>query len=841
MRVHGTSAVVVSVVCVVVCLLSQCAVEARMLHDDKPTHDGPNALSPNYCIFEHNIGKFVMAINNNGTFGVNYAQTANIDCFTQLEVQSCEYPKGARTVYMYGAAFWIGAIAGRDTLVTVGADGWQQMYEMLPDEGALGQVLYRSTIASDQSEREGAVSEQDFIARYTDTCTSRCSGTGFSQFDQRSHLPIGIEVTQRSYAWSYAYAEDIILFDYTIRNITNQRLQDVYMGIYVDADVCDLALLEEEEGFADDICGFRQKAPAAYLPSYCDPDSGYRQPGLDSRQRRRLRHAIHRRAEYHRCPDCPHAPRIRLRFLSTGGSATNYPPRTSGPQARASYRNLGTGGTGTPEGDANKYHFLSNREFDYDQIKTSSIAAGDSIWLSPPAGISDSVTDGYDTRYLLSFGPFDIDPGESLPLSFAYIAGEGFHIDPNNGDNLRTGDWERYYEGVSFADLDANSTWADWIYDNPGYDTDSDSYMGEYTVCNLGDDSTLAYDTTVDSNVTPWDTTVDTYWAYDVADTILAQGRRGCRTSGAPLPRRLRLPLYLADQRQVRLEGRARCRRRPRDLERRGVRECSRRVLARIRLRRLPCPSGPRLTAHQLLGPDVLRQGRLQQVGMGLRHPGLRPPSKVPTRWRNCRRLYSSGDTTWHPLDYPRSRPFVNPSDPDEIFFFTPQDFNRSVLANDQVNATTEIRKSLSRRCQAADGLPGLAAGLAVQRVCHRRWVPEVLRVRTRHREPPAHRTVVDQRHRIRLRFAPIGPVGTGDKPDRSANRHLRPGIDREGCSAKVWRSLCIRIRTASMPIIGIEDSRGALRSAAMSACGRYTSPIYRRSATSGYSRSTAT
>jgi hypothetical protein len=51
------------------------------------------------------------------------------------------------------------------------------------------------------------------------------------------------------------------------------------------------------------------------------------------------------------------------------------------------------------------------------------------------------------------------------------------------------------------------------------------------------------------------------------------------------------------------------------------------------------------------------------------------------------------GDTLWHPLDWPRNRPFVYSSGSvDSIFYFEPQDFNQSVLGN-YVNATTEIRK----------------------------------------------------------------------------------------------------------------------------------------------------
>jgi hypothetical protein len=63
-----------------------------------------------------------------------------------------------------------------------------------------------------------------------------------------------------------------------------------------------------------------------------------------------------------------------------------------------------------------------------------------------------------------------------------------------------------------------------------------------------------------------------------------------------------------------------------------------------------------------------------------------------PFSLEELRCLYadSCGDTTWHPDQYPRSRPLVHA---DGACYFEPQDYNRSVLANDPINATTPIRK----------------------------------------------------------------------------------------------------------------------------------------------------
>ncbi|MEJ2049137.1 MAG: hypothetical protein P8Y60_04705 [Calditrichota bacterium] len=52
------------------------------------------------------------------------------------------------------------------------------------------------------------------------------------------------------------------------------------------------------------------------------------------------------------------------------------------------YFDFGTGGTGYPSGDANKYYLLSHREWDYDQVFTASIDSTDAVWTYPGAQIA---------------------------------------------------------------------------------------------------------------------------------------------------------------------------------------------------------------------------------------------------------------------------------------------------------------------------------------------------------------------------------------------------------------------------------------------------------------------
>jgi len=680
-----------AILCLLVSTLYASAPFARMAEGEVPPVPAAAVGAPAHCIAAHNIGKLNMSINNNGTFGTNYSQAGTTDYFTGETLLACEYPKGSRTRYNYGSAFWIGAVVNRDTLVSTGADGWGAGgYELNPDESPLGEMIYRSTIDPARPEFDGAVSEQDYISVYADTCVN-CPGVGNDVVDTRPHAPLHIEVTQKSFAWSYAYAEDFVLFDYGIRNIGQDRLRNVFMGVYVDADVHDLAA---NEGYDDDICGFRHTSPAHYLPSYCPPDSDIvniawiadNDGDLNAGNLVPVPHITGVRIV--RTP----ADSLEVSFNWWIGNTT--PALDFGPQTKLGQRDLGTGGTGTPQGDRNKYYFMRNGEFDYDQVKTASIDPLDPIWLPPVANRAPDWADGKDTRYLLSFGPFDIEPGQTLPLSFAYIAGEDFHTDPANINNLPY-NWEAFYENVDFTDLDINATWADWIYDNPGVDTDKDSFYGEYKVCNMGSDSTLArvdtiYDTIPGTDPPEVDTLLDSIWEYDLADTIWFRGDGVPDFQGASPPpgpstytshlgySGLRVEPSVA---KIRVLWNGVASENTRDVFSREYDFEGYRVYIGRDERRLSysiVASYDKEDFNKYVWDRELSDFRLLES---------------PFILQDLRDLYGGGDPEWNPLDYGRNRPYVLDGFPDSIFYFVAQDYNRSVLANDPANANTPIKK----------------------------------------------------------------------------------------------------------------------------------------------------
>jgi hypothetical protein len=479
----------------------------------KPVSDVPGVMG-----VVHNIGKIGLSVTNQGNFGTGFIGSF-IDPMTGLSSPSCQFPYPGGLEYLFAGAFWIGAVVGRDTLVSVGADGWQLTREMWPEptpststgnlDSPIGGFEYHSI--TDPSD-DKAISEQDWICRYYDTVTNQ-NYVDNDPVDNRPHIPLNIEVYQRSYAWSYSYAEDFVLFDYSIKNIGRRTLNQVYMGIYVDADVQKTG---STDGYTDDICGFKWSIPSPLGCNFVDTI--------------RIAWIADNDGKDKKTDPCPftengsltavtgtrvvRTPSDSLKYsfnwwISNGSPALDFGPRRVG-TADDPFRDFG-GFLGTPEGDRNKYYIMRHEEFDYDQL-FSAVDHTAQGWLQK-SGQSADFADGYDTRYLISFGPFDIDPGEVLPISFAYVAGDDFHTKCGSFEKLFNAAFpDEYYNQLGFEDLGLNAIWASWIYDNPGVDTDGDTYKGKYRICVY--DSIWVEDTTTGPNG----------WVPTLADTIYYEG-----------------------------------------------------------------------------------------------------------------------------------------------------------------------------------------------------------------------------------------------------------------------------------------------------------------------------
>jgi len=493
----------------------------------RPAYDLPgkgpiriDIANPNIQNRSHRAGNMWLTVHNWGYLGNDTpggSGAVEDPCFPGTWAPQLEFPGGSHVQYLFQGSIWIGALIQEQGFeyprVSCGNEGWFNANEMYPGESDADGIVERSTrpnyrncfgvLVSDTN----AVSEQDFVLAYTDTL--RESFWVESDPTDGPHVPLGIKISHRSYAWSQSFARDFILIDYQIENIAANFLKNVYVGLYVDADVGWEG--EQPDWHQDDVCGFQQyyyferpngepDSTVINVAWIADNDgrpydvasgSDFTSPDVTG-------------VRVVRAPN----PRLSTSFnwwISNGNVQLDFGPCWEAYADSAGYEWMEL--YGTQEGDQRKYQVLSNREFDYDQVYVDEPGwisdhpqrfyddlgnlVEEESWLEPDANDPNDLANGYDTRYLLSWGPLGIfdhidesgrriyrlNPGEKFNMTLAFVAGENFH----DFNNPQIGNEDIDPTKFNFADFRYNSAWAARVYDNPMVDTDGDGYFGEDT------------------------------------------------------------------------------------------------------------------------------------------------------------------------------------------------------------------------------------------------------------------------------------------------------------------------------------------------------------------------
>lgn len=161
---------------------------------------------------------------------------------------SCQYPPDSGTEHIYRGGIWIGGKKMiNDTLrtlvstgavdagsSTVGTSGFE--FAATASEGDTIQTYTNLDIPTEFSQQyynPNAVSEEDFVCEYKDIYTE-IPGTDVSIPD---HTPMGLKVEQQSFNWSVSYASSFVILQFTVKNISNAVIEDVYVGLWTDTNV----------------------------------------------------------------------------------------------------------------------------------------------------------------------------------------------------------------------------------------------------------------------------------------------------------------------------------------------------------------------------------------------------------------------------------------------------------------------------------------------------------------------------------------------------------------------------------------------------------------------------
>jgi hypothetical protein len=196
----------------------------------------------------HDINNLTLVISNFGTFG--QCESGNSG---GLWWRPTGY--GLEDTYIYGAGIWFCAIDSTgDTLVTIGYGPSGGQFEFSPGLGGWSVTdpnaiiyLYPNPWPPNHARLPMApqepVSHQDSWCVYND-CDSLYHMAG----DTR---PIGIEIYQTGYAWDHPVLEDAVFLMFQAKNISGSYLHDCYFSIGMDSDI------GNETGYlANDLCNY---------------------------------------------------------------------------------------------------------------------------------------------------------------------------------------------------------------------------------------------------------------------------------------------------------------------------------------------------------------------------------------------------------------------------------------------------------------------------------------------------------------------------------------------------------------------------------------------------------
>jgi hypothetical protein len=417
----------------------------------------------------HFMGSVAMTITNLGVHGTGFIGAT--DCDGQgTPCPSCEFPFGSYVDYLFGGSYWIGAVVGDDTLVSVGADGWVGLWELYPGDQPGDSIEIRVDNVDDTLYYSpDAVSNLDYLAVFNDTLTDPLF-TGYDTTDARYHIPMNIFMQQNSYSWSADGLDDFILFECFLENRGDQPLNQLWIGIFMDGDVMMWPVYGD--GYDDDLAGYLAEEKIAYImDNNGDPTSESEWNFASSRGVMGLK--LH--------GSDPEYGRVNFNWWhSNENTAYDFGPRLKA-TPQDPFRIFGLDlGLGTPMGDRNKYYVLRHEEVDYDQLFTA-VSHENEGFLAPPdnTAFAEDVAGGIDTRFLLSFGPFDLPPGDTVHFYYSVVMGADVHTDPTAYAAIfDPSDPQAYYDQFDFSDLLANGAAADSIYrDLAGIPTAADDNM----------------------------------------------------------------------------------------------------------------------------------------------------------------------------------------------------------------------------------------------------------------------------------------------------------------------------------------------------------------------------
>jgi len=398
--------------------------------------------------------------------GATYGVTGNTGNFAEAEYgdrfSMTMYPALNGHDHGWMSALMIGGIVDGDTIIDMAYDIQTRDPELKPYLPRVGGIT-----------RVGDYADDEFLAVCTDIITDPEFIPAYNTYDgPSSNIPLGIELTQHSYNWSDTAYNDFIVTTYQMVNIGENHITDGWIGFMIDPDYYDTTLYrilpQEEQEFLlnddqvillDTILYSSTDAFAIHCPMAFD-DDGDPDALNSSWTEYSVRHAM--ATVLLNCS--LESPDIRFNWWYNDSYylKSGFAPRQLGTPQNP-MRRYAVGDSSEPASQADHYYTMAFPEVDYSTMEVGLFDTTNG-WLSWP---KDS-TGNYlrdDLRYIYSFGPFDMMPGDTITFTMALVGGENIHVDPGNyADNFSYENPWPYFNNLDLSDIMTNIQKADSVY-----------------------------------------------------------------------------------------------------------------------------------------------------------------------------------------------------------------------------------------------------------------------------------------------------------------------------------------------------------------------------------------
>ena len=225
----------------------------------------------------HDAGRVLLHVTNWGLIGSWPGTTASF-----AWSPSARWPDMGGDDYLWAAGLWVGALQDGTPRVTTGQFEREYLPTSAPEDtiysagmGLPGGARYPDTDPDDDGdglededppngrdddgdglvdEDFGGIADQGFRCEYRDDDPRILE-------QSPDHVPLNLQVVQRSFQWSDPGNDAFVGFDFTIRNVGDEALEAVYVGFFAD---CDIHPADVVGGAEDDMAGsYRGPATAS--------------------------------------------------------------------------------------------------------------------------------------------------------------------------------------------------------------------------------------------------------------------------------------------------------------------------------------------------------------------------------------------------------------------------------------------------------------------------------------------------------------------------------------------------------------------------------------------------